>query len=96
MIAAPNILLIEDDEDDYVLARELLTEVYGPELKLDWARTWESGRDAFAKGSHDVFLVDYRLGAKTGLELIREAVALGCAAPIILLTGQASDGTGQP
>jgi PAS/PAC sensor hybrid histidine kinase (EC 2.7.13.3) len=32
--------------------------------------------------------VDYRLGAKTGLDFLKEAVRLGCEEPIVLLTGK--------
>jgi PAS domain S-box-containing protein len=32
--------------------------------------------------------VDYRLGAKTGLDFLKEAVQLGCEDPIVLLTGK--------
>jgi DNA-binding NtrC family response regulator len=44
--------------------------------------------DAIAHNQHDVYLFDYRLGERNGLELLRDAVAKGCKAPIILLTGQ--------
>ena len=37
---------------------------------------------------HDAYLVDYRLGERDGLELLREAIARGCKAPIIILTSQ--------
>ena len=36
---------------------------------------------------HDVYLFDYHLGHADGLQLLREALARGCKAPIILLTG---------
>ncbi len=88
MTAAPSILLVEDDEDDYVLARDLLSEIFGPALKLDWAESWDAGLAALHKGTHDICIADYRLGDRNGLELVREAATLGCAAPIILLTGQ--------
>ncbi len=39
-----NILLIEDDEDDYVLAREILTEAFPDRLKLDWIDGWDAVR----------------------------------------------------
>jgi PAS domain S-box-containing protein len=32
--------------------------------------------------------VDYRLGAKTGIDLLKDAMAMGCDEPIILLTGK--------
>ncbi len=90
MTAAPKILLVEDDEDDYVLARDKLTTTFGSDLRLDWVSTWEEGLAAISDASHDVYLVDLRLGARSGLELVREAAARGCTKPIILLTGQDS------
>jgi len=82
------ILIVEDDEDDYILTRDLLEEVYGRRLRLDRAASYEAGLEALARREHDLCLLDYRLGARDGLELLREATELGCRAPIILLTGQ--------
>ncbi len=90
MTGLPNILIIEDDEDDYCLACDLLTEAYGQDLNPDWEATWEGGMDALHAESHDVYLIDYRLGARDGLDLIKEANEHGCQAPIIVLTGQDS------
>src|SRR4051812_3056008 len=41
-----------------------------------------------ALNQHDVCLVDYRLGAQNGIDLLRAALSRNCQAPIILLTGQ--------
>ncbi len=82
------VLLVEDDEDDYVLTRDLLEEVPGYRFDLEWASNYETGRAALRQDRHDVYLFDYRLGGHTGLELLAEAVARGCKAPVILLTGQ--------
>jgi len=86
----PRILLIDDDEDDYQLTRELLGEIFGSRLRLDWERNWDAALAAIREGRHDVCLVDYRLGERTGLELVREAVERGCSTPFIVLTGQGS------
>jgi len=37
--------------------------------------------------AHDVYLVDYDLGLHSGLDLLEEAMAQGCTAPMIVLTG---------
>ena len=42
----------------------------------------------FASGAYDVYLLDFRLGRHSGLDLLREVRRLGVSAPIILLTGQ--------
>jgi signal transduction histidine kinase/DNA-binding response OmpR family regulator len=81
------VFLVEDDEDDYILTRELLAETQKDNFELDWVTTAEAGLNAMLKRQHDVFLVDYRLGKDNGLHLLRDAVVRGCTAPIILLTG---------
>ena len=83
-----HILLVDDDEDDYVITRDLLAEVKDSRFNLDWMDTYDAARAIIAQNRHDVYLVDYRLGEHTGLELLDEAVQNGCRAPIILLTGQ--------
>ena len=82
------VLLVDDDRDDYHLTRELLEEIPGGRYHLDWVSTYEAGLEAIGCCAHDVYLIDYRLGAKTGLDLLREAQEKGCSNPMILLTGQ--------
>ena len=82
------ILLIEDDEDDYLLTRDMLAEFEQTRFDLDWVTDYEFALSALNRRQHDVILLDYSLGAKSGLDFLKEAVALGCQSPIILLTGQ--------
>jgi len=82
-----SILLVDDDEDDYILARSLLVEVYGNQIDVEWASSFEPAREALLSGRHGLCLLDYHLGARTGLDLLRETVAKDCRTPIILLTG---------
>ena len=81
------ILLVEDDEDDFIIARDLFGEIVGEQFEVEWAKNYEAGLAAMLRNQHDVCLVDYRLGARTGMELLHAAVEQGCPAPIILLTG---------
>jgi PAS domain S-box-containing protein len=81
------VLLVEDDEDDYIIARDLLSEIKGDRFALDWEKTYPGGLKALMRNQHDVCLADYRLGEKTGLDLLHAALEHGCHAPIILLTG---------
>lgn len=82
------VLLVEDDEDDYLITRNLLRTIEAPTFVLDWVKTYDAGLHALAKNQHDVCLLDYCLGEHTGLDLLRETMANGCKVPIILLTGQ--------
>jgi len=81
------VLLVEDDEDDFVITRDLFSEMRGRRFTLDWEKTFELGLRAMTINQHDVCLVDYRLGARNGVDLLRAALERGCQAPVILLTG---------
>jgi PAS domain S-box-containing protein len=81
------ILVVEDDEDDFVFIRELLSGNAVFDFDLDWRKTFEAGLLQIAATAYDAVLVDYMLGGRSGLDLIREAVQNGCPAPVILLTG---------
>lgn len=82
------ILLVEDDEDDYVMTRDILSEIEGASYSLDWAPTYNAALETINRNEHDVCLFDYRLGEHNGIELLHEAVKNGCKLPIIMLTGQ--------
>jgi DNA-binding NtrC family response regulator len=82
------VLLIDDDEDDYVITNDLLSEIQGGNFELQWVASYESALEAIGRNEHHVYLLDYHLGEHNGLDLLRKAIRNGCKAPIILLTGQ--------
>ena len=67
------VLLVEDDEDDYLIARDLLEMQDRTRFELDWCPTYEEALTAISERRHDVYLIDYRLGSETGTGLIRDA-----------------------
>lgn len=82
------VLLVEDDEDDYVLVKNLLAEARSAQFSLDWVTNYHDGLAAISRCDHEVYLLDYRLGSRTGLELIHEFSVEGFDVPLIFLTGQ--------
>lgn len=82
------VLLIEDDEDDFVLVRDLLGEIAAQSYDLDWIQNYGAALETLCSQEHDVCLLDYRLGDRDGLELLQKARAGGCTTPVIFLTGQ--------
>lgn len=89
MTPAPvRILLIDDDEDEYILHRDLLAENSRELYELDWTADYEAGLSDLNEGRHDAYLIDYRLGEKTGLELLRRMQEQGIDRAMIILTGQ--------
>lgn len=82
------VLLIEDDEDDVMLAKEYLSDSENFKFELEWIAETDKAREKMTENAHDVILVDYRLGSETGLDLIKYAQEKGVLTPCILLTGQ--------
>ena len=82
------VLLIDDDEDDFIITRDLLSEVREIRYELDWAQTFEDGLETIRRELHQVYLIDFRLGENDGLRLIKEAIDKGIRKPFIILTGQ--------
>lgn len=81
------VLIIDDDDDEILLLRGLLEQFRGGTLEILAQTDPALGLDALLRADADVYLVDYRLGAVSGLDLLRAARAAGCDRPIILLTG---------
>lgn len=85
--AKARVLVVDDDEDDFRMLRDILAEIENRKFELTWASSYDAGREAIEKDEHDIAFLDYRLGARTGLELLKESMESGCRIPIILLTG---------
>lgn len=81
------LLLIDDDEDAYVLVRDFIAETTVG-WTVDWASTYERGIEGLATGHYAAALLDYHLGAKTGVDLLSAVRGMENLPPIVLLTGQ--------
>lgn len=82
------VLLIEDEEAHYEITRALLTAAERTAFELEWVRSYDEARAAIGRGTHDVYLVDYFLEDRTGLDLIREIQRARRPRPVIMLTGK--------
>lgn len=88
MHAAPvKVLLVDDDEDDFVIAREMLCDQAIVEFQIEWAPTFESGLEAIAGHCPDVCVVDFRLGEHNGLDFMRRVLDQGFDIPMVMMTG---------
>jgi PAS domain S-box-containing protein len=82
-----SVLLAEDDADDALLTQSMLAEIDGIEFHVDWLSTFEAADELIRGNQHDLYLFDYSLGARTGLDLLKSVREHGCTAPVIMLTG---------
>ena len=81
------VLLVDDDEEDFKMTRDLLSEIEGTHYELDWEPDYHAALELAGGDDYDVYLVDYDLGLHSGLDLLKEAMDRGCSAPMILITG---------
>lgn len=86
--SAIRILIIDDDEDDFFITSEYLRQIEEYKLSIDWCFRFSEAVERLQERRYDIYFVDYRLGAKTGLDFLKEAVKHGCEEPIVLLTGK--------
>lgn len=82
------VLLIDDDRLQFALTKQQFKAFASGDYTLEWRDTYEEGLKALMSGDYTVCLLDYRLGERDGLELIREAISLHCRVPIIFLTAE--------
>ncbi len=84
------VLLVEDDEDDYIITRDIVADITKEKYQLEWIDNYPDAFPEICKQKHDIYLIDYRLGSYTGIELIKKAIEAGCTKPMIILTGMKS------
>lgn len=89
------VLVIDDDEEDFLIIRDLLMDTGNSEYVLEWTSEVDAGRAALRARQHDAYLLDYRLGPADGMTMLREATLAGGPCPIIMLTGHGSDSVDQ-
>jgi PAS domain S-box-containing protein len=81
------ILIVEDDEDDFLIIEACIKDIPDKEFRIDWCFDYDEAILRLGQCRYDLYFVDYLLGAKTGLELLKAAIGMGCEEPLVLLTG---------
>lgn len=81
------IAVIDDDADDYFIISEFIKGIDGKQFVIDWFNDYASAIEKIRSKSYHLYFVDYFLGSRTGLDLLKEAAAMKFDRPIVLLTG---------
>lgn len=87
---ARKILMIDDDRMQFRLTQALFEKFQTARYDLEWAETYEDGLAKLVAGGYTACLLDYQLGPRDGLQLLREAIAADCSTPIIFVTAESS------
>ncbi|TYQ18233.1 UNVERIFIED_CONTAM: diguanylate cyclase (GGDEF)-like protein [Acetivibrio alkalicellulosi] len=84
------LLLVEDDENDYIIMKSVVSQIKYESYSIDWVSTYDKAIEVITSKDNDfdVIFLDYNLGRYNGLELLQEIKEKGSTTPIILLTGQ--------
>ncbi len=82
------ILIVDDDEDDFYIISDYIRGIHPNKFVLHWCFNYLEALAHMKNHNYDLYFVDYRLGIKTGLELLKEAISFNCDEPIVLLTGK--------
>ncbi|MBS1733567.1 MAG: PAS domain S-box protein [Bacteroidetes bacterium] len=82
------ILIVDDDEDDFFITSEYIRKIPGYNFSIDACYTYRDALEMIGKDKYDLYFIDYILGGKTGLDLIKEVAEVTSEAPFILLTGK--------
>ncbi|MBI3600175.1 MAG: response regulator [Nitrospinae bacterium] len=86
------ILIVDDDEDDIVLTKELIAEGMKDTALLFYeAHNFKEAVSIIDKNRYDICIFDYRLNEVHGIDLLRTVRAKGITTPVILLTGQGEE-----
>jgi len=83
------VLYVDDDPDDFFLVTSLLKRIKDTHYELHSASSLEEALTLLNQ-DFDAFLVDYRLGKDTGLELVSKIRQVRARVPVIMLTGMST------
>ncbi len=83
-----HILLIDQNEQDYMTIRQLLAYNGSQQFILKWIDSFEAALEDIKYNFYDLYLIDDHLGEHTGLELLQHVNQNACTSPIILLGSQ--------
>jgi signal transduction histidine kinase len=87
------VLLIEDNEDDAYLIREMLQEKPDLGIQLEWVDRLSSGLTRLAEGQTDLVLLDLSLPDSYGLDTFEAVQRCAPDVPIVALTGLDDEAT---
>lgn len=88
MNSSIKVLLIDDDEEEFFLLKDHLDDLPDHRYSLSWSSSYEEGLTEILSGQHEVYLIDYRLGPESGLDLLQAVKDKALVRATIVLTGR--------
>ncbi|MES2328874.1 MAG: ATP-binding protein [Bacteroidota bacterium] len=82
------ILVVEDDEDDFLLINDYIKHLRAWKCEVKWIYRYDEAIEELTNNTYTICFSDYRLGAKNGIDLIKDLKERNSNTPVILLTGK--------
>ena len=90
------ILIVDDDREDVMLLEEYIEDEFAKEqysFDIVSVADFEEAMNLLSSEEFDLALIDFRLGYRTGLDLLHEIKQKGLEVPVIFVTGQGDEHT---
>lgn len=85
------VLLVEDDEDDYFLTADYMSQCPEPRFHITWVTNGQEAVEVLQKKTFDICLLDYILGAENALDVLATFKQARITVPVVILTGQSDN-----
>ncbi len=82
------VLLIEDNEDDFLIIRSILSNADRAHYDLRHVETLDAGLKALEEATFDLVVVGFQFGQQTGLDFLDEVGRRDIAVPVMMTNGQ--------
>tara|TARA_B100000745_G_scaffold95759_1_gene60564 strand:+ start:234 stop:1952 length:1719 start_codon:yes stop_codon:yes gene_type:complete len=82
-----NVLIVDDDPEDYLIVSTMLAKATNTKFVVTHAVSFEEISRVLANSTYDAILLDYYLGKHSALDVLSYAREVNFIAPIIVITG---------
>ncbi len=87
-----NILIVDDNPDDCLIIKEIIEEnMHSNNPQITVAANFDQAIEACYGRDYDLCLLDYKLGKRDGIRVLKDFREHGFIMPVIFLTGQGNE-----
>jgi len=79
--------LVDDDRDDSLIFSKLICHLRNYRIDFSWTADYDNARELIASHDYHLHFVDYRLGARSGLELMEQSLRDSPEKNFVLVSG---------
>nr|WP_252728117.1 response regulator [Alteromonas sp. C1M14] len=83
--------MVEDDEDDYFLTADYMSQCPEPRFHITWVTNGSEAIEVLQKKTFDICLLDFILGAENALDVLAKFKQARITVPVVILTGQSDN-----